>query len=456
MRSPGSPTRCATRSRSSSSPGRCRPTSSATTPSRNATRSASPGPCTKHNYLVKSIADLPRVLHEAFHIAKSGRPGPVVVDIPKDIQFAKGVYSRPKDFQHKGYQPKLKGDLDRIKAAIELMQHAKRPLFYTGGGVINSGPEASQLLRELVQAHRLSHHLDADGARRLSRLRSAMARHARHARHLGGQPGDARLRPDDLHRRALRRPHHRPARRLLARLEEDPRRHRSVLDQQERQGRHSDHRRLRPRARGHGAAVARQRSVQPDKKALDAWWKQIEKWRARKSLAYRNSNEIIKPQYAIERLYELTKDRDTYITTEVGQHQMWAAQFYQFEEPNRWMTSGGLGTMGYGLPAVGRRAARASEFAGHRHRRRSLGADDHAGDVDGGAVRAADQDLHHQQPVHGHGAPVAGAAARRALRAFLHRGLARLREARRGLSRGRHPLREAGRSRRRDPRDDRR
>jgi len=108
-------------------------------------------PCTKHNYLVKSVAELPRVLHEAFHIAKSGRPGPVVVDIPKDIQFAKGTYSRPKDFQHKGYHPKVKGDLDRIKAAIELMRHAKRPLFYTGGGVVNSGPEASHLLRELVK-----------------------------------------------------------------------------------------------------------------------------------------------------------------------------------------------------------------------------------------------------------------------------------------------------------------
>src|SRR6266536_5603199 len=108
-------------------------------------------PCTKHNYLVKNVGDLPRVLHEAFHIAKSGRPGPVVVDIPKDIQFAKGIYSRPKDFQHKGYRPKVKGDLERIKIAIELMRHAKRALFYTGGGVINSGPEATQLLRELVK-----------------------------------------------------------------------------------------------------------------------------------------------------------------------------------------------------------------------------------------------------------------------------------------------------------------
>ena len=149
----------------------------------------------------------------------------------------------------------------RIKAAIELMRHAKRPLFYTGGGVINSGPRGEPFPARAGQAHRLSHHLDADGARRLSRRRSAMARHARHARHLRGQPVDARLRPDDLHRRALRRPHHRPARCLLARLEEDPRRHRPVLDQQERQGRRPDHRRLRARARGHGAAVARRRDA---------------------------------------------------------------------------------------------------------------------------------------------------------------------------------------------------
>ena len=213
-------------------------------------------PCTKHNYLVKSIEDLPRVLHEAFHIASSGRPGPVVVDIPKDIQFATGTYSKPTEFQHKGYQPKLKGDLDRIKAAIDLMAHAKRPLFYTGGGVINSGPEATPSAARTGEAHRLPDHLDADGARRLSGRRSAVARHARHARHLGSELGDARLRRDDLHRRALRRPHHRPARRVLAGLAQDPRRHRSVVDQQERQGRHPDHRRLRACARGHGAAVA--------------------------------------------------------------------------------------------------------------------------------------------------------------------------------------------------------
>ena len=122
-------------------------------------------PCTKHNYLVKRIEDLPRVLHEAFHIAASGRPGPVVVDVPKDIQFAKGVYSKPKDFPHTGYKPKVKGDIEKIKQAIELMAHAKRPLFYTGGGVVNSGKRGERPAARAGQAHRLSDHLDADGAR---------------------------------------------------------------------------------------------------------------------------------------------------------------------------------------------------------------------------------------------------------------------------------------------------
>ena len=130
-------------------------------------------PCTKYNYLVKNIADLPRVLHEAFHIAASGRPGPVVVDIPKDIQFATGTYSRPKEVQHKGYRPKLKGDPDKIRKAVEMIAAAKRPLFYTGGGVINSGRAATKLVARTGQAHRLSDHLDADGTGRLSRRRAS-------------------------------------------------------------------------------------------------------------------------------------------------------------------------------------------------------------------------------------------------------------------------------------------
>jgi len=308
-------------------------------------------PCTKHNYLVKNVADLPRVLHEAFHIAKSGRPGPVVVDIPKDIQFAKGLYSRPKEFQHKGYRPKLKGDLERIKAAIELMRHAKRPLFYTGGGIINSGPEASHFLRELVKltGFPITSTLMGLGAYPAAdpQWLGMLGMHGTYEANLSMHDCDVMVcigaRFDD---------------RITGRLDAFSPGSKKI---------HVD---IDPSSINKNVKVDipiigdcahvledmvrlwRSGAMHADKKALDAWWKQIETWRSRRSLAYKNSNEIIKPQYAIQRLYELTKDRDTYITTEVGQHQMWAAQFYRFEEPNRWMTSGGLGTMGYGLPAA--------------------------------------------------------------------------------------------------------
>jgi acetolactate synthase I/II/III large subunit len=307
-------------------------------------------PCTKHNYLVKSVADLPRVLHEAFHIAKSGRPGPVVVDIPKDIQFAKGVYSRPKEFQHKGYRPKLKGDLERIKAAIELMRQAKCPLFYTGGGVINSGPEASHLLRELVKltGFPITSTLMGLGAYPASdpQWLGMLGMHGTYEANLSMHDCDVMIcigaRFDD---------------RITGRLDAFSPGSKKI---------HVD---IDPSSINKNVKVDlpiigdcahvledmvrlwRSNAMQADKQALADWWKQIDKWRGRKSLSYRNSNQLIKPQYAIGRLYELTKDRDTYITTEVGQHQMWAAQFYRFEQPNRWMTSGGLGTMGYGLPA---------------------------------------------------------------------------------------------------------
>ena len=308
-------------------------------------------PCTKHNYLVKNVADLPRVLHEAFHIAKSGRPGPVVVDIPKDIQFAKGKYSRPRDFQHRGYRPKVKGDLDRIKSAIGLMQHARRPLFYTGGGVVNSGPEACQLLRELVKV---------TGFPITSTLMGLGAFPASDPQWVGmlGMHGtlEANFAMHDCDLMIC----------IGARFDD---RITGRLDAFS-PGSKKIHVDIDPSSINKNVKVDlpiigdcghvledmvrlwRSTAREPDKHALATWWKQIDKWRARKSLAYRSSNEVIKPQYAIQRLYELTKSRDTYITTEVGQHQMWAAQFYRFEEPNRWMTSGGLGTMGYGLPAA--------------------------------------------------------------------------------------------------------
>ena len=308
-------------------------------------------PCTKHNYLVKNVADLPRVLHEAFHIAKSGRPGPVVVDIPKDIQFARGPYSRPKDFQHKGYRPKVKGDLERIKMAIELMRHAKRALFYTGGGVVNSGPEATQLLRELVKltGFPITSTLMGLGAYAASdpQWLGMLGMHGTYEANMSMHDCDLMIcigaRFDD---------------RITGRLDAFSPGSKKI---------HVD---IDPSSINKNVKVDipiigdcahvledmvrlwRSTAMQVDKAALEAWWKQIDKWRTRKSLAFKNSNEVIKPQYAIGRLYELTKDRDTYITTEVGQHQMWAAQFYRFEQPNRWMTSGGLGTMGYGLPAA--------------------------------------------------------------------------------------------------------
>jgi acetolactate synthase-1/2/3 large subunit len=308
-------------------------------------------PCTKHNYLVKNIEDLPRVLHEAFYVAASGRPGPVVVDIPKDIQFAKGLYAKRNDFQHKGYRPKLKGEIEKIKEAIELMASAKRPVFYTGGGIVNSGPAASQLLRELVRltGFPITSTLMGLGAFPASEPQwlGMLGMHGTVEANLAMHDCDLMIcigaRFDD---------------RITGRLDAFSPGSRKI---------HVD---IDPSSINKNVKVDlpiigdcahvledmvrlwRASSLQPDKKALAAWWQQIEGWRAQKCLAYRQSSDIIKPQYAIQRLYELTKGRDVYITTEVGQHQMWAAQFFKFEEANRWMTSGGLGTMGYGLPAA--------------------------------------------------------------------------------------------------------
>jgi acetolactate synthase-1/2/3 large subunit len=308
-------------------------------------------PCTKYNYLVKNIADLPRVLHEAFHIAQSGRPGPVVVDIPKDIQFAKGTYYKPNEMPHKGYRPKLKGDADKIKAAVELMRTAKRPLFYTGGGVINSGREASKLLREFVKltGFPITSTLMGLGAYQASdpQWLGMLGMHGTWEANWAMHDCDVMIcigaRFDD---------------RITGRLDAFAPNSKKI---------HVD---IDPSSINKNVKVDvpivgdcahvladmiqlwRAQKATPDKQAIAQWWQQIDTWRAKKSLAYRNSADIIKPQYAIQRLYELTKDRDTYITTEVGQHQMWAAQFYQFQEPHRWMTSGGLGTMGYGLPAA--------------------------------------------------------------------------------------------------------
>jgi acetolactate synthase I/II/III large subunit len=308
-------------------------------------------PCTKHNYLVKNVDDLARVLHEAFYVAANGRPGPVVVDIPKDVQFAKGFYSGPRNVQHKTYRPKLKGDLEKIKAAVALMAGAKRPVIYSGGGVVNSGNEASHLLRELVKltSFPITSTLMGLGAFPAANPQwlGMLGMHGTYEANMAMHDCDVMVcigaRFDD---------------RITGRVDAfSPGSRRIHVD--------IDASSINKNVKvdigivgdcGHVLEdmirLWRSSSVETDKAALAAWWQQIDKWRGRKSLAYRNSSEVIKPQYAIERLYALTRDRDVYITTEVGQHQMWAAQFFKFEEPHRWMTSGGLGTMGYGLPAA--------------------------------------------------------------------------------------------------------
>jgi len=309
-------------------------------------------PCTKHNWLVKDVNDLARIIHEAFRVAQSGRPGPVVVDIPKDVQFATGTYTPPSAAPiQKSYQPKIQGDANQIAAAVSLMKSARRPVIYSGGGVVNSGPEASRLLRELVEitGFPITSTLmglgsyPASGKNWLGMLGMHGSYEANMAMHdcdvmvcIGARFDDritGRLNAFSPNSKKIH-------------IDIDPSSFNknvrvdvpilgdvgNVLEDMVRQWR--------------AGAKDYDKAVQAE------WWTSITKWRARNSFAYTHSNDVIMPQYAIQRLYELTKDRDTYITTEVGQHQMWAAQFYGFEQPNRWMTSGGLGTMGYGFPAA--------------------------------------------------------------------------------------------------------
>ena len=307
--------------------------------------------CTKHNWLVRDVNDLARILHEAFYVATHGRPGPVLVDIPKDVQFATGTYVPPGEIEHKTYHPRVEGDPRAIRAAVELIAKAKKPVFYTGGGVINSGPRAAQLLRELVRltGFPITSTLTGLGAypasdpQWLGMLGMHGTYEANHAMHDCDLMIAIGARFDD-----------RITGRINAFSPNSRKIHVDIDASSINKNIHVDVPIVGDVAHVLEAMLAEWKRIKarPDKAAAKAWWGQIDKWRARDCLAYQPNADIIMPQYAIQRLYEATKDRDTYITTEVGQHQMWAAQFFKFEEPNRWMTSGGLGTMGYGMPAA--------------------------------------------------------------------------------------------------------
>jgi acetolactate synthase-1/2/3 large subunit len=304
---------------------------------------------TKHNYLVKDVNDLERIVHEAFQVATTGRPGPVLIDIPKDVQFKKTIYrGKPNDLSP-NYRPPTNPDLVAIEKAVELMASAKKPIFYTGGGVINAGPEASKLLRQLAAATGFPvtstlmglGSFPASDPQWLGMLGMHGAYEANMAMHdcdvmicLGARFDDRVTGRLDAFSPNSKKIH----------VDIDP----SSINKNVR----VDIGIVADAGKAIAALLAQWQARIGKRADITAWNAQIDTWRARQGFAYRQSGEVIKPQYAVERLYELTKDRKTYITTEVGQHQMWAAQFYGFEEPNRWMTSGGLGTMGYGLPAA--------------------------------------------------------------------------------------------------------
>jgi len=310
-------------------------------------------PCTKHNYLVKSVGDLARSVHEAFYVARSGRPGPVVIDLPKDVLMNKHEYAPPPKVAvtHKSYRPQTRPDPNKIEQAIEMIANAKRPVFYAGGGIINAGPKASKLLTQFVHltGYPVTNTLMGLGAFPASdkQFLGMLGMHGTYEANLAMHGCDVMInigaRFDDRITGNLTK--FSPGSKKIH-VDIDP----SSINKNVR---------VDLAIVGDAGIVLEElikawKAKQPkvDQKALKAWWAEIDTWRARNCLAYKPNNKVIKPQYALERLYHHIRDKDHYITTEVGQHQMWAAQFLKFEQPNRWMTSGGLGTMGYGFPAA--------------------------------------------------------------------------------------------------------
>jgi len=305
--------------------------------------------CTKHNYLVKDPAKLGDVVHEAFHIATSGRPGPVVIDIPKDVQVATATYRNPGRIQHRTYRPTVKADPKSIETLVEMLAAAERPVLYTGGGIINSGPGASQMLRELarITGAPVTSTLmglgtyPASGPQWLGMLGMHGTYEANMAMHGADLIVALGSRFDD---------------RVTGRLDAFSPRSRKIHVDIDRSSVNKTVRVDLPVIGDVGRvledAVKLWKARQHPRPDLAPWWTQIDAWRARKSLAFATSRAEIMPQQAIRALWTATRAQNPIISTEVGQHQMWAAQHFDFEAPNKWLTSGGLGTMGYGLPAA--------------------------------------------------------------------------------------------------------
>ena len=310
-------------------------------------------PATKHNYLVKKSEDLARVVHEAFYVAKSGRPGPVVIDLPKDILINKAPYSEAPKTEHRSYRPQTEPDGEQIRKAIALLKGAKKPIVYAGGGVINAGPEASRLLTDFVHMTGFPCTNTLMGLGAFSsddkQFLGMLGMHGTYEANLAMHDCDVMLnigaRFDD-----------RVTGRLNAFSPGSKKIHADIDPSSINKNVPVDVPIVGDAGRVLAALIEAWKAdgQAQDKHALTAWWRQIDEWRGIDCLRYRQEGKIIKPQHAVKRLYEITRElgRETFISTEVGQHQMWAAQYFGFQKPNRWMTSGGLGTMGYGLPAA--------------------------------------------------------------------------------------------------------
>jgi acetolactate synthase-1/2/3 large subunit len=311
-------------------------------------------PCTKHNYLVKDVNKLSSVFHEAFTIAQNGRPGPVLIDIPKDVQFAKGNYIEKNKIvipSHRLFEPSPNFESKKIEEAVEIISKAKKPIFYIGGGCINSGPEASKLVREFIDlvGSPVTMTLMGLGVVASSDKNSLgmLGMHGMYEANMAMHECDVMInigaRFDD---------------RVTGRLDAFSPNSKKIHVDIDASNINKTIKVDVPVIGDVKQVVENMISLWKDKKykidneSLKTWWAKINKWKEIDCLSYNNESKQIKPQYAVQRLYELTKNKKTFITTEVGQHQMWAAQYYKFEEPNRWLTSGGLGTMGYGFPAA--------------------------------------------------------------------------------------------------------